>query len=100
MGIHWSLYDQRPRRRRHTRRLSWRRLMNYIYPGAKVWADDMKQHEFDFDPKHLEALDASVQELLEGKDMEALIARRDKLLVDLLKRKEDTAGETQGKGSE
>ena len=53
-------------------RESFKRLVTHMSPGAQIWADDMAAHAVDrFEPGLVEELDASVQEMLEGRDLEA-----------------------------
>ncbi|KAH0399447.1 putative hydroxyacyl-CoA dehydrogenase, partial [Aureobasidium melanogenum] len=64
-------------------------LLEHLGPAMKGWLDDMREHTFKYDKESLDALSASVVESLEGKDVQALEAERDRLLVEIMRLKNE-----------
>lgn len=65
----------------------FKHLLEHLGPATKTWLDDMREHAFQFNNESLDSLSASVGKELEGKDVQALEAERDRLLVEILRLK-------------
>lgn len=65
----------------------FRHFLEHLGPATKIWLDDMREHTFKYDNQSLDSLSASVGKELEGKDVQALEAERDRLLVEIMRLK-------------
>lgn len=67
------------------------RILTHLMPAAKMWDEDMKHHEFQFDKDSIPILNEIVQKMLEKYDMDVFVNQNAKLLVDILKAKDEAA---------
>ena len=65
----------------------FKHLLTTIGATSRVWAADMKAHEFDHSAEAIDRLDASVQEMLEKRSVEEVEKIRDQITIELLKLK-------------
>ncbi|KAI4724790.1 putative hydroxyacyl-CoA dehydrogenase [Aureobasidium sp. EXF-10728] len=68
----------------------FRHLLEHLGPATETWLADMREHAFVFNNESLDTLSASVGKELEGKDVQALEAERDRLLVEILRLKSES----------
>ena len=69
----------------------FKHLLEHLGPGIQAWTADMKAHEFKMSPETIGKLEASVEDMLKSKDVAAVEAQRDEVLVQLMKMKKDDA---------
>lgn len=69
----------------------FRHLVTHLRPAIEGWSQDMKAHAFAFSDENIEKLDNSVQDMLKISDAKKIEEQRDQALIDIIKRKRDTA---------
>lgn len=67
----------------------FKHFVEHLGPAMQTWLDDMREHTFKLDKESLDSLSASVVKELEGKDVQALEAERDRLLVEIMRLKSE-----------
>ncbi|KAH0365691.1 putative hydroxyacyl-CoA dehydrogenase, partial [Aureobasidium melanogenum] len=65
----------------------FKHFTEHLGPAFKTWLDDMREHAFEYNNENLDSLSTSVGKELEGKDVQALEAERDRLLVEIMRLK-------------
>ncbi|KAK8205265.1 hypothetical protein M8818_004977 [Zalaria obscura] len=66
----------------------FKHLLGHLGPAAKAWTDDMNAHVYVYNEENLEALDKSVQKMLDDVDAQQVEAQRDDLLINFVEREE------------
>lgn len=63
----------------------FRHLLEHLGPASQKWVEDMRANEFKWNQDNIDAICASVDQELKGKDIKALEQQRDAKLVGMFK---------------